>query len=70
MVRFTPRQLYPQGKSPGIHWIGWVDPRPGLDDAEKRKFLTPQGLELRPLVVQPLASRYTDYANPAPLLLD
>jgi hypothetical protein len=26
-----------------------VDPRAGLDDVEKRKFLTPQGLELRPL---------------------
>jgi hypothetical protein len=33
-----------------IHWIGvWVDPRAGLDDAEKRKFLTLLGLELRPL---------------------
>jgi hypothetical protein len=26
-----------------------VDPRTGLDDLEKRKFLTLQGLELRPL---------------------
>jgi hypothetical protein len=26
-----------------------VVPRPGLDDVEKRKFLTPPGLELRPL---------------------
>jgi hypothetical protein len=33
---------------------------------EKRKFLTLPGLELRPSVVQPLASRYTDYAIPAP----
>jgi hypothetical protein len=36
--------------TPGIHWIGgWVDRRAGLDDFEKRKFLTLQGLKLRPL---------------------
>jgi hypothetical protein len=28
---------------------GWVDPRVGLDDVEKRKFLTLLGLELRPV---------------------
>jgi hypothetical protein len=40
--RFTPR-----GKAPGTHWIrGWVGPRAGLDDLEKRKYLTPPGLEL------------------------
>jgi hypothetical protein len=34
---------------------------------EKWKFLTQPGLELRPpLVVQPVASRYTDRAIPAP----
>jgi hypothetical protein len=32
----------------GTHWIGgWVNPRAGLDDSEKRKFLTLSGLELR-----------------------
>jgi hypothetical protein len=32
------------------HWIGaWVGPRAGLDDVEKRKVLTLQGLELRTL---------------------
>jgi hypothetical protein len=41
-----------------------VDLRAGLDDLEKRKFLTLPGLELR--FVQPVASRYTDYAIPAP----
>jgi hypothetical protein len=31
----------------GTHWIGgWVDLRVGLDDLEKRKFLTLSGLEL------------------------
>jgi hypothetical protein len=34
----------------GTHWIGgWVDLRAGLDNLEKRKFLTSPGLELRPL---------------------
>jgi hypothetical protein len=27
--------------TPGTHWIGgWVNPKAGLDDLEKRKFLT------------------------------
>jgi hypothetical protein len=43
-----------------------VDLKAGLDDLEKRKFLTLPGLELRPSVVQPVASRYTDYAISAP----
>jgi hypothetical protein len=35
--------------TPGINWLeGWVDPRTGLDDVEKRKLLTLAGLELRP----------------------
>jgi hypothetical protein len=43
--RFTPRE-----RAPGTHWTGgWVDLRAGLDDLEKRKFLTLPGLELRPL---------------------
>jgi hypothetical protein len=35
--RFTPGE-----RAPGTHWIGggWVDLRAGLDDVEKRKFLT------------------------------
>jgi hypothetical protein len=45
---------------------GWVDLRAGLDDLEKRKFLTLPGIESDPSVVQPVASRYTDYAIPAP----
>jgi hypothetical protein len=40
----------PPGKELGTHCIGgWVDPRAGLDDVEKGKFLTILGLELRPL---------------------
>jgi hypothetical protein len=34
--RFTPGK-----RAPVTHWIGgWVDPRIGLGDVEKRKFLT------------------------------
>jgi hypothetical protein len=36
--------------TPGTHCTGGcVSPRAGLDDVEKRKFLTPPGLKLRPL---------------------
>jgi hypothetical protein len=43
--RFTPGET-----APGTHWIGvWVDPRAGLDNVEKRKFLNLLRLELRPL---------------------
>jgi hypothetical protein len=36
--------------APGAHWIeGWVDPRAGLDDVEKKKFLPLPGLEIRSL---------------------
>jgi hypothetical protein len=58
--RFTPGE-----EAPGTLWIeGWVCPTAGLEDVEKRKFLTLKGLELQHLG-RP-ASRYTDYAIPAP----
>jgi hypothetical protein len=60
----TPTALLP-GKSPGSRWLGgWVDPE--LVWTTWRKFLTLQGLKLHPLVVHPVASRYTDYVIPAP----
>jgi hypothetical protein len=67
VVSFTPRPLYPRERDTGTHFIrGLVDPRAGLDDMEKRKFFTLPGLELPPLlVVQPVASCYTDWAIPA-----
>jgi hypothetical protein len=56
---FMPRPLTPGERAPGTQWTGgWVDLKAGLDDLEKRKFLTLPGLELRPSVVQPVASRY------------
>jgi hypothetical protein len=45
-----PGHFTPEERAPGTHWIGgWVDLRVGLDDLEKRKFLSLPGLELRPL---------------------
>jgi hypothetical protein len=46
----APAALLPEKEPPVTHWIGGsVDPRAGLDDVEKRKFLILPGLELRPL---------------------
>jgi hypothetical protein len=43
----APADFTPSGRAPGTHWIGgWVDPRVGLDEVEKRKFLNLPGLEL------------------------
>jgi hypothetical protein len=40
----------PGCSTPGTHWIGgWVDTRAGLNDMEKKKILTPLGLEFRSL---------------------
>jgi hypothetical protein len=50
VVSFTPLPLYHRERDLGTHWIGvLMDPRAGLDDLEKRKFLTLPGLELRTL---------------------
>jgi hypothetical protein len=44
--RFTPGE-----SAPVTHWIeGWVDPRTGLDDVERKQIFSLPGLELRPLV--------------------
>jgi hypothetical protein len=49
--RFTPRE-----SAPGTHWIGgWVDPRAGLDDVEKRKSRPYRDSNSDPSVVQPVA---------------
>jgi hypothetical protein len=42
-----------------------VEPRTGLDDVEKRKFLTLPDSKSDPSVFQPVASCYTDGAIPA-----
>ena len=59
----TPRPLYPREK-PGTHCIGgWVGPRAGLDGC--RRYRLPPGFD--PRTVQPVASRYTDWAIPVQL---
>jgi hypothetical protein len=36
----------PGESAPGTNWIGgWVDPRVGVDDVERRKFVTTAGLD-------------------------
>jgi hypothetical protein len=71
VVSFTPRPLYPRERASDTHWIGsWVDPKAGLDDVEKRKFLTPPGLEIRPYGLPARSEslyrlRYPDCAIPA-----
>jgi hypothetical protein len=46
----APASLPPGKQPPGTHWIGgWVGLRVGLEDMEKRKFLTIPGVELQPL---------------------
>jgi hypothetical protein len=58
-----PLLLFPWEKAPGTNWIGgWVGPRPGLDNVEKRKIWPYRDLNSDPSVVQLVASRYTDYA--------
>jgi hypothetical protein len=45
-----PDRFIPEERAPSTHWIGgWVGPKAGIDDMEKRKFFTPMGLELRSL---------------------
>jgi hypothetical protein len=67
VVSFTPWPLYLRVKIPPlpIGFGGWVDPRAGLDAVKRRIFLTLPGL-----VVQSVASGYTDYAIPALSFLD
>jgi len=62
VVNATPRPLYPPERR-RTHCIGgWIGPRVGLDRCGKVSLLP--GFDLRN--VQPVASRYTDYAIPAP----
>jgi hypothetical protein len=60
VVSFTLRPLYPWERATGTHWIGgWMGPRAGLDDVDRDSNPDPS-------IVWPIASRYTDYAIPAP----
>jgi hypothetical protein len=58
--RFTPGEM-----ARGTHWIrGWVGPRGGFDDMEKKNSWPYRDSDSEPSVVQPAASRHTDYAIP------
>jgi hypothetical protein len=59
---FTPP---PPGKEPTDSYCtgGWMDPRDGKDDMQKWTFWSYQDSNSNPLIFQPLASRYTDYAR-------
>jgi len=57
--RHAPAALYPR-KRPGTHCTGgWVGPRAGLDRCGKSR----PHPRFDPRTVQPVASRYTDYAT-------
>jgi hypothetical protein len=61
VVNATPRPLYPRERDSVTHCIwGWVGPRAGLDGCGKSR--PPPGFDHR--AVQPVASRYTDWAIP------
>ena len=58
VINATPRPLYPRERN-GSHCIGgWVGPSAGLDGCGKSR--PPPGFD--PRTVQPVASRYTDWA--------
>ena len=55
-----PGRLYPRER-PGTHFTGdWVGPRAGLDG---QKISSPPGFFFRSRTVQPIVSRYTDWAS-------
>jgi hypothetical protein len=63
VVNATPRPLYHRER-PGTHCIGgWVGTRSGLEGCGKSR--PPPGFD--PRTVQPVASRYTDWAIPVPI---
>jgi hypothetical protein len=65
VVNATPRPLYPRER-PGTHCIGgWVGSRAGLDGCRKSR--PPPGFD--PRTLQPVASRYIDWAIAAHCLL-
>ena len=59
-ISVTDRPLFTPGKDPGTHCTGgWLGPRAGLDRSGKSR----PPLGFNPRTVQPVASRYTDWAT-------
>jgi hypothetical protein len=70
VVNFTPQPLYPRGKSPRYPLDRILDELQSLSGRfREEKILHPTGIRTLPPVVQPLASRYTDWAISAPTTL-
>jgi hypothetical protein len=63
-----PAALPPGERAPGTHWIGgWVGLRVGFDAVERRQISGfSQDSNPDPSTIQPVASRYTDWAILAP----
>ena len=62
----TPPFALPPGKKPGVYCAeGWVGPKTGLDSTEN---FAPTGIRFP--AVQPVASRYNEYAVSAAVLMD
>jgi hypothetical protein len=63
----APAALPPRERATDTHWTGgWVGPRAVLDAVVKRKIPSPHRESNPDLpIVQPIASRYTDWAIPA-----
>jgi hypothetical protein len=58
--------FYLRGKIPSAHWMGsWVGSKASVDDVEKNSW-TYQDSNPNPLVIQAVASYYTNCAIPAP----
>jgi hypothetical protein len=47
VASFTRRPFYPGEEAHGKYWIGWLSPKTGLDDVERREIWPLSGLELR-----------------------
>jgi hypothetical protein len=63
-----PGRFIPGERATGTHWIGrCVDTRDGLNMWRIENSYSHRDSKSDPLIVQSVASRYTDYAVPAPL---
>jgi hypothetical protein len=68
VVSFTRGGFTSGERVPSTHWIGgWLCPRAGLDDVEKRKILPLPGLKIRPLGRPVSSQSLYDCAIPAPI---